>query len=192
MKIWTKIRGGAEARKETRTKDDDSIDGLHAGGPSGFDKMVERYHRDVCRLVYRMTQNRADAEDITQEVFLKAFRSFHTLDRASSLKAWLFKIAYNRCIDHWRSDRPRDVMPSPPAEYHGPMASLEQKELQACLQAAIARLHDKQRATLIFRIFHQLSFGEIAEIMGSPLGTVKANYHHAVVRMRALLENSPV
>lgn len=191
MKIWAKICAGAESRKETRIEDDDSLDGLRTGATSAFEKMVERYHRDVCHLAYRMTQNYADAEDISQEVFLKAFRSLPILERARSLKAWLFRVAYNLCIDHWRSGRPRAILPPPPAEYHGPAVSLEQKELQAYLQAAIAQLHDKQRATLIFRIFHQLSFAEIAEIMGSPLGTVKANYHHAVVRLRALLEESP-
>ncbi len=153
-------------------------------------ELVEQYHRDVFHMAYRLTRNRADAEDITQEVFLKALRSISSLKKAASVKAWLFKIAVNLSIDRWRKVRVLPEMPLPSFETHGPAASLEHKELQERLEQAIMELHDKQRATLVLRIFHQLSFREIAEVMGSPIGTVKANYHHAIVRLRSLLRNS--
>jgi len=157
----------------------------------GCEDLVEQYHRPVFHMAYRLTQNRADAEDITQEVFFKAIRSLHTLKRASSVKTWLFKIAVNLSVDRWRKVQLPPELPAPSFESHGPFASLEQKELQHQLQKAILQLHDKQRATLVLRIYHQLAFQEIAEVMGSPIGTVKANYHHAIVRLRSLLGNFP-
>lgn len=160
-------------------------------GPLRYEDVVDRHHVQVYHFAYRMLQNRADAEDVTQEVFLRALRSLPKLRRASSLKTWLFKIATRLCIDHWRAVRPVSFAPILAVENHGPAAALERNELQARLQEAIGRLHEKQRSTLVLRVFHQLTFREIAEVMGSPLGTVKANYHHAVSRLRSLLENSP-
>jgi len=163
---------------------------LRENDSSARAELVEQYHRSVFHMAYRLTRNRADAEDITQEVFLKALRSLSSLRQATSVKTWLFKIAVNLSIDRWRSVKAAPELPAASVESHGPAACLEQKERQERLQQAILELHDKQRATLVLRIFHQLSFREIAEVMGSPIGTVKANYHHAIVRLRSLLGKS--
>ncbi len=188
MGVLSRLRTAAAGwPKEAALDEAELLGRLQAEERDAYDEVVERYHRSVYHLVYRMSQNRADAEDLTQEVFIKALRSFHRVERASSLKAWLFKIAVNLYIDQCRAARPSAVLPPAAEEHPGPLASLEQKELQHGLQKAILRLPEKQRATLILRIFHQLTFREIAEVMESPVGTVKANYHHAVVRMRSLV-----
>ena len=175
-------------------EDGDLLDRFHLGDPSAFDELVERYHLPVYHLAYRMTQNRADAEDIAQEVFVRAYRSLKGFRRASSLKTWLFKIVINLSIDHQRRGgldalpKRAGMDPTPPsAQDHEALAFLEQKEREVELQEAIAKLPEKQRAALILRIFHDLPFKKIAEVMESPLGTVKANYHHAVMRLRSLL-----
>lgn len=177
-------------------EDGDLLDRFHLGDPSAFDELVERYHLPVYHLAYRMTQNRADAEDIAQEVFVRAYRSLKTFRRASSLKTWLFQIAINLSIDHQRRGglealpKRAGMNPAPPsAQDPEALALLEQKEREMELQEAVAKLPEKQRAALILRIFHDLSFKEIAEVVGSPLGTVKANYHHAVMRLRCLLQD---
>lgn len=176
--------------EKTASQSGDFLERLHENDSSAREELVEQYHRSVFHMAYRLTRNRADAEDITQEVFLKALCSIRSVRQASSVKTWLFKIAVNLSIDRWRKvQMPRDL-PNAFIEAHGPAACLEQKELHQRLQEAILELHDKQRTTLVLRIFHQLSFQEIAEVMGSPLGTVKANYHHALVRLRSILGNS--
>lgn len=174
----------------------DLLDRFYLGDPSAFDELVERYHLPVYHLAYRMTQNRADAEDLAQEVFVRAYRSLKGFRRASSLKTWLFQITINLSIDHQRRGG-LDALPKragmnpAPASAQEPeaLAFLERKEREIALQEAIAKLPEKQRATLILRIFHDLPFKKIAEVVGSPLGTVKANYHHAVIGLRRLLQD---
>ncbi len=183
----SKSIGLRESRKPAQ-ENGDLLDRFHLGDSSASSELVERYHRPVYHVAYRMTQNRADAEDITQEVFVRALHSLHSLNKSSSLKTWLFKIAINLSIDHRRRLHPPVMLPPTSAEDPGPLALLERKEVQAHLQGAIARLPDTQRATLVLRIFHQLSFLEIADVVESPIGTVKANYHHAVVQLRRLLQ----
>lgn len=168
----------------------DLFDRLREDESSAIDEFAEQYHRPVFHMAYRLTQNRADAEDITQEVFFKALGSLHSLRRASSVKTWLFRIATHISVDRWRNIQLPKNLPAPSFERYGPLARLEQKELQDLLREAILQLPEKQRATLVLRIFHDLSFREIGEVMGSPIGTVKANYHHAIVRLRSILGTS--
>ncbi len=174
-------------RQRPAQEDHALLDRFHLGDASAFDELVDRYHLPVFHLVYRMTQNRADAEDLTQEVFVKAYRSLRDFHRASSLKTWLFRIAMNLAIDQRRKAQ----APLPPfptsSTWEMPWASLD----RWVLREAIARLSAKQRAVLVLRIYHDLSFKEIGETLGSPLGTVKAHYHAAVMRLRSLLQESP-
>jgi RNA polymerase sigma-70 factor (ECF subfamily) len=174
----------------TLPEDDAVLDRLHLGDESAFDELVDRYHLPVFHLAYRLTGNRADAEDLTQEVFVRAYRSLADFRRASSLKTWLFRIATNLWHDTWRRRRP--VPEAAPEASHDPGAliQLERQELRAEIEGAIACLPEKQRATAVLRLIHDLSFKEIGEVLGSPIGTVKANYHFAVTRLRDLLRET--
>jgi RNA polymerase sigma-70 factor (ECF subfamily) len=163
--------------------DGDLLDRFHLGDATAFEELVERHQRPVYSLIYRMTRNTADAEELAQEVFVRAYRSLRDFRRASGLKTWLFRIAINLSIDHLRRARRAPEFLPPPEADEG-MGSLERTGLQVRLDAIIGRLPEKQRATLVLRIFHDLSFREIAEVLGSPIGTVKANYHHAVTQLR--------
>ncbi len=160
------------------------LDRFYLGDATAFEELVERYHLPVFHLAYRMIQDRDDAEDLTQEVFVKAYRSLSQFRRASSLKTWLFRITMNLAIDQHRKVKPPAALPPSSSRESNTLDLLERKELQA----AITSLSAKQRAVLVLRIFHDLSFKEIGETMGSPIGTVKAHYHHAVMRLRRLLQ----
>lgn len=167
--------------------DRDLLDRLLLGDVRALEELVERYQIPVYRLAYRMTGNRADAEDIAQEAFVRAFRSLPGFRRASSLKTWLFRIAINLALDHRRR---HDAAGQPTLEWADAPAStdpVEEREHQEALHEAIAGLPPVQRATVTLRIVHDLSLKEIGEIMGAPIGTVKANYHHAVSRLRLLV-----
>lgn len=179
-----------EVDKKSPVEEKDLSNRLQEYGTLPFEEFAQQYHRQVFHMAYRLTQNRADAEDITQEVFFKALGSLHSLRRASSVKTWLFRIATHISVDRWRKIQLPQNLPAPSFERYGPLARLEQKELQDLLREAIFQLPEKQRATLVLRIFHDLSFREIGEVMGSPIGTVKANYHHAIVRLRSILGTS--
>ena len=182
-----KLAPGFTTSRGPEREDGDLLDRFLLGDLTAMDDLVERYQLPVYRLAYRMTRNRADAEDITQEVFVRAYRALASFRRASSLKTWLFRVAINCALTHQRGTpgppepAPHDAVP-PEA-----CALLEQRELHARLAQGIAQLPPVQRATVILRVVEGLSLKEIGEVVGSPIGTVKANYHHAVMRLRRLL-----
>lgn len=168
--------------------DSDLLDRFHLGDASAFDELVERYQAAVYRFAFRMTQDRAAAEDVTQEVFVSAYRALGTFRRASSLKTWLFRITIRvACEERRRGRAPGGAAASTASVAADASASLERRELEAELARAIAALPARQRATLLLRVSQELPFKEIAEVMGSSLGTVKATYHQAVARLRTLL-----
>lgn len=173
-----------DQRQRPNLEEDALLDRFHLGDGSAFEELIDHFHLPVFHLLYRMTGNRADAEDLTQEVFVKAYRSLQHFHRASSLKTWLFRIAMNLAIDLQRKGRPTLALPPTPESCEMPWALVERR----VLSQAIAKLTAKQRAVLLLRIFQDLSFKEIGETMDSPIGTVKAHYHAAVMRLRSLLK----
>jgi len=169
--------------------DNDLLDRFHLGDLSAFDELMERYHRPVYQFAYRLTQNRATAEDVAQEVFVRAYRGLSGFRRASSLQTWLLRIAIRVASDQRQEGGLRPVASLPAAVNPDALAALERRELEAELAEAVAQLSPKQRTALILRVSHDLTFKEIAEVMGSALGTVKATYHQAVGRLQVLLRS---
>jgi RNA polymerase sigma-70 factor (ECF subfamily) len=169
--------------------DDDLLDRLQLGDPAAFDDLVVQYHRAVYDFAYRLTHDRATAEDVAQDVFVRAYRGLGGFRRASSLKTWLFRIAIRVASDARPEVSARTTLAPPLTVEPDALAALEQSEREAELARAMARLSGKQRATLVLRVAHDLPFREIAEVMGAPLGTVKATYHQAVSRLRELVGN---
>jgi RNA polymerase sigma-70 factor (ECF subfamily) len=150
--------------------------------------LVDRYQGDVYALCYRLLHHRHDAEDVTQEVLLRVFRSLRRWDAERPLKPWILGIAVNRCRT-WmgqRSRRPElvdyleDVTPSPPAD--------DSAELVAEIQAALAVLRPDYR--IAFILFHEQGqpYEEIAAILGRPVGTIKTWLHRARLELLAKLK----
>lgn len=164
---------------------------LRQGDQSAFDTLVLQHQKDLYRLAYRMTRNIEDAKDISQEAFLRAFRGLATFDGRSSLSTWLYRITVNLCLSHLRQNRPtsegemHEIYPDPSPK---PLEDLEAREVLAAVGAAVAGLPPQQQATLLLRVHHGLPYREIAEIMESSEGTVRANYFHAVQKLRSQLK----
>jgi RNA polymerase sigma-70 factor (ECF subfamily) len=160
------------------------------GDRSAFDPIVERHRRKVYLICYRFAGNHADASDLAQETFIRAFRGLHGFKGNASLATWLYRIAVNVCLNKGKA-RSR-----PPLDREGPVdrsvelpeAKVLRDERAAAVRAAIARLPKKQRATLILRVYHELRHEEIAAILGSSVGTVKANFFYALANLRKLLK----
>lgn len=169
------------------------VDACLAGRRDAFDIIVERHQRHIYQLCYRFVANHENASDLAQDVFVRAYRGLGGFKRQSAFSTWLYRIAVNVCLNRVSSKAPRlevldDRHMDPRNER--PDVTMIRNERDACVRAAVARLPPKQRATLILRVYHELPHEEIAGILGSSVGAVKANFFHALANLRKLLRDS--
>jgi RNA polymerase sigma-70 factor (ECF subfamily) len=165
------------------------------GRPGAFDLVVQRHQRTVYQLCYRFVANHEDASDLSQDVFLRAYRGLRNFRGQSSLGTWLYRIGVNVCLNRVASAAAERALASEPiAERQFVDDSAEsaserllRTERGARVRAAIAQLPRKQRATLILRMYHDMSHQEIAQVLGGSVGAVKANFFHALGNLRKLL-----
>jgi RNA polymerase sigma-70 factor (ECF subfamily) len=167
-----------------------------AGTREAFDVIVERHRRSVYQLCYRYVGNHEDASDVAQEVFLRAYRALRSFKGDASIGTWLYRIGVNACLNRLAA-RPPAADPIETSETIAdrrpdPASRLLQMERSSRVRAAITRLPTKQRTTLILRVYQDLSHQEIASIVGSSVGAVKANFFHALRNLKKILERDPV
>lgn len=162
-----------------------------SGRMAAFDVVVERHRRPVYQLCYRFVLNHEDASDLSQEVFLRAFRALDGFRGQSSLATWLHRIAVNACLNRVSIKRPRlepfdEQVPieSPDAS---PADRLLREEQATRMRELVTRLPAKQRAALILRVYQDMSHREIATALGISVGAVKANVFHALKNLRRLI-----
>jgi RNA polymerase sigma-70 factor (ECF subfamily) len=177
--------GGALPREAER----EAVDACRRGEREAFDRLVVRYQREVYRLCYRHVNNHEDANDLAQEVFLKAWRAIGRFRGESSFSTWLYRIAVNSCLSFRAKRRPTvQELPETLADpVPGACARVESDDEARRVREAVRRLPDKQRATLILKVYHELTHEEVAAILGSTVGTVKANLFHALGNLRRLM-----
>jgi RNA polymerase sigma-70 factor (ECF subfamily) len=180
---------GPPAAPAGQEQEREAILACQRGEREAFDRLVERYQRDVYRLCYRYVNNHEDANDMAQEVFLKAYRALGRFRGESAFSTWLYRIAVNTCLSFRSSRKPagEEVTEALPDASPGALDKVEREETARIVRDAVRRLPEKQRATLILKVYHDLSHEEVAAILGSTVGTVKANLFHALGNLRRLL-----
>jgi RNA polymerase sigma-70 factor (ECF subfamily) len=153
------------------------------GDQVAWEEIVRIHRRKVFNLAYKFVGRHDEAEDLTQDIFLRIFRALHTFDRRANFQTWLISISRNLCIDHYRSLRKeretmaRDVDAadlSPASPDRGPDRQLEQLDLKALVRQALAGLPDSLREAVVLRDLQEFSYLEIAERLRLPEGTVKS------------------
>ena len=161
------------------------------GQPDAFDLIVEQHRRGVYQLCYRFVGNHEDASDLTQDVFLRAYRGLRSFRGQSSLATWLYRIGVNACLNRVSVKAPRsepiDERMELAAPGDSPSDHLIREERAARVRHAIVRLPPRQRAVLILRTYHDLSHQEIARMLGTSVGAAKANVFHALQNLKKLL-----
>ena len=162
---------------------------------------MEKYQGRVYAMVYGMVRNREDARDITQDAFVKAYKSLESFRLESGFYTWLYRIAMNLSIDFVRKRKRREINGFDEgiasrdedggiADAHhedGPLRHLERKQLFHRIMDAMERLPDDQREVILLRELEGLQYKEIADVMGIPEGTVMSRLFYARKKLQKLL-----
>lgn len=164
------------------------------GRREAFDVIVERHRRHVYQLCFRFMGNHEDASDLAQDVFVRAFKGLRNFKNEASLGTWLYRVAVNVCLNRRALKRP-ETEPLDPAAHvdrrlDSPLDRVLRDEKAAVVRQAIEKLPPKQRATLVLRVYQELSHEEIAAVLGSSVGAVKANFFHALGNLRRHLHGT--
>lgn len=166
-----------------------------AGNREAFDTLVQRHQRHVYQLCYRFAGNHEDASDLAQDVFIRAYKGLRSFKGRSAFGTWLYRVGVNVCLNRVSARAATKTVPleqTDRADHRAERAdtALLRIERAAEVRAAIVRLPKKQRAALILRVYHELPHDEIADIVGSSVGAVKANFFHALANLRKLLQGA--
>jgi RNA polymerase sigma-70 factor (ECF subfamily) len=175
--------GAADADRDGSLAPDAIIERCLDGDQAAWEAIVRLYWRKVFNVAYKFVGRHDLAEDLTQDVFLKLYKSLDTFDRRANFQTWLISVSRNLCIDHYRSVRKeretinRDVDASELAPVsHDPAADtrLEQRDRVVLLRQALERLAPTLRTAVMLRDIQELSYQEIADRLRLPEGTVKS------------------
>lgn len=154
------------------------------GDIDAFEAIVRRHQADVYRVAVRMLGSRADAQDVTQETFVRAWRGLGRFRADSAVGTWLYRIVTRRCLDVIAARRTDEHLDEDVQTSAGdPSESAEQRERLQVVTRAIAMLPAEQRAALVLREFESLSYQEVADVLGTTVSAVKGRIHRARITL---------
>jgi RNA polymerase sigma-70 factor, ECF subfamily len=169
------------------------------GDQAAFSRLVEAYQRPVYNLAYRMLGNALEAEDATQETFVRVYTKLHTCQTDRKLVSWILSIASHHCIDrlrrrraNWLSLDDDPIAAVLPSRQLDPEESAIRQEAHDEVQDCIAHLEPGYRLPLILRYWQELSYEEIAEVMGITVSAVKSRLHRARLQVAERAQARPV
>ncbi|HEY8450423.1 MAG TPA: sigma-70 family RNA polymerase sigma factor [Bacillota bacterium] len=183
-------------------EDGELVQRARAGDFEAFGELVARYEKKVYNLGLRYTGDPQEAEDLAQETFVRVFRALHRFRGEARFSTWLYRVATNVCLDALRRRRlrPEPVLDRPLATDEGelerelvspepePATQLEAAERSALIRREIAAVREPYRSVLILRDLQDLSYEEVAAILGVSIGTVKSRLHRARELLRQRFE----
>ena len=168
-----------------------------ASEPVDAGVLFEAYHDRIYRYVLGLVRNPAEAEDLTQDTFLRAYRYGDSLRDPDAVRGWLYRIATHACLDRLRQRKPLVSLDSeegesclklPVSKAPSPLDISERKETSACVQRCLDFLPDKYRAVILLHEAHSLTAREIADLLGVTLATVKIRLHRARRMLQQVME----
>jgi len=210
--LWAALPGVDRAKKKTRAETVNSVersnvditelqlvDGAAAGNRDARRALFERYRDVAFHVALRITRREEDALDVVQDSFIRAFERLGEFQREAGFRTWLLRIVSNRALDLLRSrkvrlavrldgdddERAPEVPSGDPVDQ--PDYGLEQQELAQRLKRAVDRLPTEQRAVFALYATGEMTYGQIAEVLGIPIGTVMSRLFHARKRLHELL-----
>lgn len=177
----------AKTQRDTKSIDLALVKQVKEGNKTAFNILVRTHQRGVYAIVFSMVKDHDTTDDIVQDSFVKAYKNIQNFEERSSFKSWLYSIAINTAKNTLRASALRNNVDYEKVILQTPSRSsdnIEQQELQTALAEEIEKLPSKQKLALTLRIFDELPFKEIADIMECPYDTAKANFRHAINSLR--------
>ena len=167
-------------------------------GRSSFNILIERHAKSVYFFIFRLVGNKEDSEDIVQETFIKAWQKLSKFDTEKSFKTWLFSIAKNTAVDKLRKKKSINFSSlniEEQSDFENNLIDTEdlpdeifaKQESEDRLKKALSQLSESQNLIIYLHINEELTFEEIAEIIGKPMNTVKSQYRRVIEKLRGLL-----
>jgi RNA polymerase sigma-70 factor (ECF subfamily) len=176
---------------------DSLIEQCLSGDQAAWDTVVRQNWRKVFNVAYKFVGKHDEAEDLTQDIFLKIFKALASFDRRANFQTWIISISRNLCIDHYRSVRKerqtiaREVDAAdlqPVSSDRGPYAAAEHQDLRVLLRQALQVLPVTLRTAVVLRDLQELSYQEIADRLGLPEGTVKSRINRGRLELARQLK----
>lgn len=180
--------------------DRELIERVKDGESSAFRELVERYKREAYYVAFDLMGTREDAEDISQEAFIKVYQSIGTFRGEAQFSTWLYRIVVNLCISEKRKKSSKDM------EYYGdtipekmhhahdsatpghPESALQSKKIQQHIQEALDKLPSKQKTVFVLRFYQDMSLKEIGRVLKLSEGTVKSHLFRTIRKLREYLK----
>jgi RNA polymerase sigma factor (sigma-70 family) len=161
----------------------------------GFNLLVRAYQQKVYWHIRKMVIDHDDADDITQDVFIKIYKHISSFREDSQLYTWIYRIATNECLSFLQRKKRRFFLPigdvgKELASKLDSSSHVSGDEIQIKLQKALLKLPDKQRLVFNMKYFDDMPYEEISKITGTSVGALKASYHHAVTKIEDFLRNN--
>jgi RNA polymerase sigma-70 factor (ECF subfamily) len=182
------------ATNQATQEDAQLVQRVLAGDRQAFNALFSRHQRGLYFLCLRISKGETEAQDLCQRAFLRAFESLKSFRGESSFKTWLYRIAVNLSKNFLRDSGRRaevameDEIFALPSHEKSAEARVLDVEEKRQLHRLIDTLPEKQKATLQLRVYEDLSFAEIAQILGGTEGAAKVNYHYAVQALKKMLQ----
>ncbi len=192
----------AQTNNQNAASDIELINAFKHGDETSFEELVKRYHTKVYSLAFQMVHDSEVAWDLSQETFVRAYQALPKFKGQSSFYTWLFRICFNLCLSYRKKHKHEKDVSSldnmseetlrfepTHTELSQPETIRKQQELSSAIAQAVSKLPLQQRLVFIMRQYDDLKNEEIAKILKLSVGTVKANYHHAIKKLQALLKD---
>jgi len=186
---------------ESLDADRELVIAVQRGDAAAYRGLVERYQNKLYHVIYGMVRNQEDARDLTQDAFIKAFKSISSFRAEAKFYTWIYRIGMNLAIDHLRKRKRRDHTEfdeqiaardsqGQVAEIHqtdSPRKSIERKQIYSAIMSALETLPEQQKQVVLLRELEGLSYKEIADIVGIPEGTVMSRLYYARKKLQGVL-----
>jgi RNA polymerase sigma-70 factor (ECF subfamily) len=182
-----------------QTDDAELVKQCLAGDHGAWERIVRQYHQRIYNLAYRFTGRFDESEDLTQEIFLKVYRTLNSYrSESGALVTWMVRVGRNHLIDHYRKFKTERTQTDSleveyekaeenPARYASPSQALEQRELSERVHRALLKVSEDLRESVILRDLEEFTYEEIADMLKLPLGTVKSRINRGRAELARLL-----